>query len=654
MPVRTISRHATWQVAAWTIVCLSVLLPHDASAADIVYLTTAATPAAAQQQVATVARFYGLDLKTELLGETGTVKRVLRDVAEPSTLGVVIDAEALQAINRSQVFAATLRRKHAVPVLLAGINIRTPAADLKLWSSESISSASHFPAARGWEEVGAANEVTGQLSGTRLPLAPEPVDTLEVTSPAHVERLLTATQGDVSRPIFLRVREGAQDIFFATAATASDLLASPDPFHQQAVFAGMAPLLLFLRYAAGDHAWHSPGAYANFTVDDLWLREPYGHVNYEQLVAEATQHKFHTTIAFIPWNFDRSQPGVVSLFREHPDRLSIAIHGNDHIHQEFGPLERHPLPEQKWNLEQGLARMRRFQQLTGLPYDSVMIFPHSVSPEATFSALKQANFLSTVNSLAVPSDQSAPNDAEFALRTATLRFAGFSSLRRYSVESEIPKAQLAIDAFLGNPMLFYAHESFFAAGENAFDPVADEVNQLQPTTRWTGLGEIMHHLYLERLRDDGDVAIRSYSPVIRLHNGSQRTVNFWIEKEERFDSPVMVLLDGHTAAYERSETGLRLRLAIAPGKDHLVEVRYGAPMNLAAVDLSSHSLRVALIRILSDYRDNAVSRTMPGRWFIRSYAASAALWDWLAIAVVASLCGGSIAACYRRGSARPS
>jgi len=69
-------------------------------------------------------------------------------------------------------------------------------------------------------------------------------------------------------------------------------------------------------------------ALRDLTVDDAWLREPYGYLQYSDLLQEMRRHNFHTTIAFIPWNYDRSEPDVISLFRANSDRLSICIHGN--------------------------------------------------------------------------------------------------------------------------------------------------------------------------------------------------------------------------------------------------------------------------------------------------------------------------------------
>ena len=81
-------------------------------------------------------------------------------------------------------------------------------------------------------------------------------------------------------------------------------------------FTSVAPEAMFLRYAAGDRAWHTTGHYANLTVDDAWLTEPFGNLNYGNLLKEMDKHNFHTTIAFIPWNYDRSEPDTVALFRD--------------------------------------------------------------------------------------------------------------------------------------------------------------------------------------------------------------------------------------------------------------------------------------------------------------------------------------------------
>jgi hypothetical protein len=68
-------------------------------------------------------------------------------------------------------------------------------------------------------------------------------------------------------------------------------------------------------------------------------------------------NNFHTTIAFIAWNFDRSESDVVTRFRKHPERFSIRLHGNDHAHREFGDYATVSLLSRLRTSNQGVARM---------------------------------------------------------------------------------------------------------------------------------------------------------------------------------------------------------------------------------------------------------------------------------------------------------
>jgi hypothetical protein len=342
-------------------------------------------------------------------------------------------------------------------------------------------------------------------------------------------------------------------------------------------------------------------------------------VDYEKLLNEMDRHNFHTTIAFVPWNFDRSQPDMVALFRAREDRYSICVHGNNHDHQEFGSYASKPLDRQVHDVKQALARMEKFHELTQIPYDPVMVFPHSISPEPTFGALKRYNFWATANSLNVPMNSDAPPDIEFALRAATLNFANFPSLRRYSAEAPGPPAQLVVDAFLGNPMLFYVHQAFFAPGIDSFNKTADAVNRIEPATEWRNLGYIAQHLYVEKLRGDGNYDVRAYTSSIRLENDSDKGSTYYIAKQEDFSLPLTVDVDGQSVPYQRAGNELRVVVPILAGHSRQIDVRYQNDLNVATVDISKSSLRIMAIRRLSDFRDDVVSKTALGRGFIRFY-----------------------------------
>jgi hypothetical protein len=610
----------------------------NAFAAEVAYIAGSSGQSYTRQQIETAARFYGLETAVTILDGKGNDDAMAGVIRNPKTFAIVIAADALPALNRKYISAAIRKQGRSIPLLIAGVTEETSPALLRQWSGGAITSCKKSAIAQGssWYEVAGDNSVTGQLRATKLPLNQTEVFHLTLDGDRGAQWLMSAKLGTVELPVFVNAVIGGQEIFFATTTQTVDIPVTSDPYRQPAVFAVFAAPMVFLHHAGGERAWHSPGSYANLTIDDAWLREPYGSVNYEELLTQAQQHNFHVTVAFIPWNFDRSQPAMVSLFRAHPDRFSITIHGNNHLHQEFGAYNAHPLEGQVEDLKQGIARMEKFSEMTGIPYDTVMIFPHSIAPGATLAALKRYNFSATANSLNVPSDAAAPSDTEFALRTVTLQFADFPSLRRYSVEAPIPDAQLAIDAFLGNPMLFYVHEGFFAPGIGAFNPIADEVNQLQPETQWKGLGYISRHLYLEKLRDDGNYDVLMLSGAIHLNNSHKRNMMAFVEKEEDFLLPVTVFVDGQPYAYERLGARLRLQLPVPTGMTREIEIRYQPQSNPAGVDISKTSLRVDAVRQLSDFRDNVVSKTSLGRRFIRSYGENGSDWN-RAVAVLAGL-----------------
>jgi hypothetical protein len=577
---------------------------------------------AAGQQLKSALNFYGLQETVIPVSGSGS-SSLAQAVQRSQTIAVAISADALQSVNKTRFLSALDRRPGSkLPVLIFGINGDTRSEDLREWSQGTVTGSKPALSAKtaAFYQFGHVSGITQQLSGIRGPVSSHDLQYLVVAEP-RIEAIMSAGDSEQMSPVFVRAYAGNHAIFLAASIGAPDIPSGPSPYREVPVFASLAPEMIFLRYAAGDRAWHSPGQYANFTIDDTWLREPYGYVNYEALLREMEAHNFHTTIAFIPWNYDRSQPAMVSLFREHPDRYSICIHGNNHDHQEFGSYTDKPLAGQAQDIKQALARMSHFQQLTGIGYDPVMVFPHSISPEKTFALLKKYNFLGTANSLNVPMDAQAPAGAEFALRTATMTFADFPSLRRYSAEAPGPPAQLVIDAFLGNPILFYGHEAFFHDGINAFDPTADTVNRLAPA-EWKSLGYIAQHLYLVKLRDDGDYDVRLYGTNIHLENPSATNAVFHIEKQEDFAFPLTVSADGHPYSYQRSRDALEMNLPIRAHGSSQIEIKYANDLNIANVDVSKKSLRIMMIRHLSDFRDDVVSKTAAGRWFIRLYVSA--------------------------------
>jgi hypothetical protein len=426
-------------------------------------------------------------------------------------------------------------------------------------------------------------------------------------------------------PIFVREVSGGESVSFVTRRIAATLPGSPIAYLPKAFSQWAAPYFMYLRAAAGDKAWHLAGQYANLTVDDPWLIEPYGHLSYAGLLAEMDKHDFHTTVAFIPWNFDRSRPDAVSIIRAHPERFSVCLHGDDHNPAEFAlspprkELSEKKRQEDAFKVRQALGRMDEFSQLTGIPYDRVWIFPHAIGPEPVFGILKQNGFLATVNAERGPEGSAAPADPLLQFRNVTLSYANFPSIQRFGTGESLPASFLSIQSFLGNPILLYVHQDFFASGIGAFDPYADKINQVNPHTIWTSLGEISRHAYLMKRRDDGQYDVRAYSSDILLSNPDLQTRTFNVEKEESFHSALdSILIDGHSQTFERNRGIVTMAVAIPGRATRHLQIKYEIPQN-AGVDISKSDLQSSLLRHISDFRDLVLSRSRFGMWLTRSY-----------------------------------
>lgn len=607
-------------VFAWTIATLACL---PCFGADIVFFDLSANPPPSGGHVLTAAQFYGLTVARYSADKAGDLANALREVREPETVAAVISADALPLLNRDEfVRTSPDGASKNVPVIVVDVREQTRPEALLSWSAGAISGCQGE-----WKttsdsryRVGMMAGFTAELSGQELVAQPGRTCTL-VLSQNKAESILTITAAGTGGSIYARSGGSTSQLFFSTRIEPDLTAAIPASVYDvpDYQFSAIAPFMMFFRYAAGERAWHSTRHYANLTIDDALLHEQYGYVRYRELLAEMQKHNFHTTIAFIPWNFDRSEADVVTLFRENPDRFSISIHGNNHDHQEFPALKDRPLRVQAANATQALARMERFRQLTHITYDPVMVFPHSIGPSETLGVLKRDNYLATINSRDVPLDSSNPSNPTFALRPFTLSFATFPSLRRYSAEIAIWKSTLALDAFLGNPLLFYVHQAYFADGEDRFDSIADRVNALVPDINWRGLAEITEHLYFERLRPDGNYDVRAFSGSIRLENTHSKDTIFFVSKDEDFNIPFKLFVDGQPFPYTRNGDSMSLRVPVKAGTSRNVTIQYESGVDLEAVDISKSSTRVAVLRYLSEFRDDVVSRSSIGRRFTQIY-----------------------------------
>jgi len=581
-------------------------------------------------------KFYGLDIDYFSLEDSENNNHIVDVLKQDEVNAVIISSKVMPYTFIQENLLSLLNRSNKqIPILIMNIN---PHIDPKLLLNMSggIIKAcveSQNVTSKGFLRVGVEKAITRQLAGQRLPYTDNAFYHLVLDDMVKHKSIIEITNknNDVHLPFFTKIILGKQELFFLTELKTSDSSKKSSWQFSRESFFQIVPLLMFLRYSCGERCWHTSGHYANLTIDDPWIREPYGSLSYTKLLEEMKKANFHLTIGFIPWNYDRSEPEAVSIFKDYPDKFSISIHGNNHDHYEFykyktnskDPWPAKPLPVQEANIKQAIARMEKFKKLTGLSYDRVMVFPHNIAPSKTLGMLKKYNFLATCNSTNIPLESDEPSDPLFKLRVISLDFENFTSIKRYPVNS-LSQVDIAINLFLDNPVLLYGHvyayDDMFSGGIDAFNKTAEMVNNLQPDIIWQNLGHISKHLYLQRRREDGNYEIRALCKSIIINNTHDLEITYFYQKQESFSPPVEELtVDGQPYPYERSGNNLTFTLTIPAGESCCVDIKYESNMNITSIDISKNDLRVYILRQLSYFRDNLLASNILGRTFIYYY-----------------------------------
>ena len=219
-----------------------------------------------------------------------------------------------------------------------------------------------------------------------------------------------------------------------------------------------------------------------------------------------------------------------------------------------------------------------------------------------------------------PLDSRPPEDPLFRLRPQTLDFANFLSVLRYSAEVPFSPANVAVNAYLGNPIIYYAHQQYFRHGIDAFNKIADVVNEIEPDTKWESLGSVVQHMYLIRARQDQDYDVLAYSPDFLLTNPGNRRALFHVRKPENFIPGIAAIkMDGKELTYEKQKTEVAFDVPMEPGQTRHIQILYVNDLGQVQIDVSKKSLYIKLIREVSDFRDLTLSRSELGQDIIDFY-----------------------------------
>jgi hypothetical protein len=406
------------------------------------------------------------------------------------------------------------------------------------------------------------------------------------------------------KPFFIRSDNGGSQLYLLASVGLADLDEEvPRDATILTWFSRLVPLLMFLRQALGNRVWHSDHPRACFIIDDPLLTNSYGFLNYRRLEEIMSRQKFSACIAFIPWNYRRSNKEVTELFSSSYPMFSLCIHGCDHTGGEFATADFESLHRKA---QMALERMRTHQRLSGVPFDDIMVFPHGLfSPEA-ITALETAGYLAAVNTDLCPLrmiDMLALRDL---LEVAVTKFADLPLFGRH-YPREV--AEFALDLFLGKPALAVEHHAYFRDGYDTLESFVARVNALEGRLEWTNLATICSRACLTRTTENGDVYVRFYTNRFWLKNDGTRTRRYILLRRQTPDGPLpSVTMNGCVQECEREDRYLKICLSLDAGQIAEIRILYPKPDSLGFSHQRTtiHDARVRVRRMLCEFRDNYV------------------------------------------------
>jgi len=419
-----------------------------------------------------------------------------------------------------------------------------------------------------------------------------------------IQPILSVDQG----MLFFGVECGGVRFYLSASSNVVDLQRPvTNYFDVKDCFCGAVPLAMYLKWACGNSCWKGGETSACLIVDDPLLRSRYGFLNFPEAIQLMDKENFATTIGFIPWNWRRTDPSTVQMFRQRSDRVSVSVHGCDHTAAEFAT---HSEGQLNTRVKTARKRMEHFRERTSLLYDQVMIFPQGAFSPETGHVLKLNGFAAAVNTEVAPVDH-AGNETRIidVWDLAIMKYGSFPIFTRRYLAHGIEN--FAFDQLLGKPCFIVAHHDAFRDHAHDLIEFIAKLNSLNGTLHWRSLGDAIDHSFRTIHHDDGTDLIQVYATSAVIENSSNTPRDAFIVKRESDPGCVKaVTVNQRPVDYFSEEKYLQFRVSLPPSQATRLHIHYADRL---ATD--SHRLGVAyntkalLRRYLSEFRDNYLSHS---------------------------------------------
>lgn len=378
-------------------------------------------------------------------------------------------------------------------------------------------------------------------------------------------------------------------------------------FDVKKLFCEAVPIMIYLKWAFRGVCWASPETSACLIVDDPVLKPRYGFLHFREVLELMDKYNFTTTIAFIPWNWQRTDPRTVAMFYQRPDRFSLSVHGCNHTANEFAARSTALLNSR---IKAATQRMECFLQETSVQYGRVMVFPQGAFSLEAACALKLNGFVAAVNTEVKPASN-ARNQTTIAdlWNVAMMKYGTFPVFTRRALKHGIEN--FAFDALLGKPCLIGAHHDVFKHhGSDLVDFIAT-LNSLNWNLRWRPLGDAISHSFTVRNHAGGTNVIQLFAKNLVIENPSTEPREVVLMTEESDPDCVKAVTVNQTSIDFSYEGGyLQFRMTLYPQERAAVRIIYFDNLDVVpSADGIVYSIKAGVRRYFAELRDNYFSKS---------------------------------------------
>ena len=446
-------------------------------------------------------------------------------------------------------------------------------------------------------------EMCGPLSGIQMQFDPGAESVLTILR--HTEEFQSIA-GAPEGHLYVRFRCAGVPFFCDTSQTMIDIhQRASSYFDVKKSFAGAVPIVMYLKWAFRDICWTAEETSACLIVDDPLLRPQYGFLDFREALQIMKKQTFAMSIAFIPWNWRRTNRSTVATFQKYSEKLSVCVHGCDHTGGEFATRSTELLDKK---LSTASYRMNLLHERTGLHYDQIMVFPQGAFSPEVGPALKENGFVAAVNTEVSPANHDS-NETTIAdlWSVAVLRYGGFPIFTRRYITHGIEN--FAFDGLLGKPCFLVGHHELFRDSGSKLIEFLGKLNSLKWTLRWRTLGNGVCRSYSIQHRN-GTIRAKMFAEQLIIENTEAMPQQLTVLKEEADIAAVKgVTVNHETIDYEYVNGCLQVIVNIPSGSTAEIRCTYHGKANASiSSEPISYKLKVAARRYLSEVRDNYISR----------------------------------------------